>query len=259
MASARLKPFLMPCAPTSIQFDMMKPFPTSVEWVFLDLDNTLWDFDANANEALKELYRRHELHLHSDFHVDQFVSLYQDVNAAYWKRYELGEVSKEVLRTARFTDTFDLMGVPAALQPKDVWQEYLDICPIMTQMMPKALEALDVLKTRFKIALLTNGFEATQQTKIRCSGIAPYIDFMVTSESLGIAKPNKLFFDHALSQAECEAPQAVYLGDTWDTDVTGGLQAGIRTYWYRRGQAHREETHPLYGGAVEDLMAFAHL
>ncbi|MFM7638239.1 MAG: YjjG family noncanonical pyrimidine nucleotidase [Bacteroidota bacterium] len=238
---------------------MMKPFPASVEWVFLDLDNTLWDFDANANEALKELYRRHNLHLHSDFHVDQFVLLYQDVNAAYWKRYERGEVTKEVLRTARFTDTFDLMGVPAALQPTDVWQEYLDICPLMTQMMPQALESLALLSQRYKLALLTNGFEATQQTKIRCSGIEPFIRFMVTSESLGVAKPNKAFFDHALFQAGCAAPQAVYLGDTWDTDVVGGLEAGILTYWYRRGQAPREESHPLFGGVIDDLMGFAQL
>lgn len=62
---------------------------------FLDLDNTLWDFDANATEALKELFRRHNLHLHTDYHVDQFVALYQDVNAAYWKRYERGEVSRK--------------------------------------------------------------------------------------------------------------------------------------------------------------------
>ncbi len=238
---------------------MMKPFPSTVEWIFLDLDNTLWDFDANANEALKELYRRHNLHLHSDYHVDQFVALYQDVNAAYWKRYERGEVSKEVLRTARFTDTFDAMGVPAALQPANVWQEYLDICPLMTQMMPQALEALQVMSQRYNVALLTNGFEATQQTKIRCSGIAPLIQFMVTSESLGVAKPSEAFFTQALSMACCEANQAVYLGDTWDTDVVGGLQAGIFTYWYRRGQVHREESHALYGGVVDDLMAFAHL
>lgn len=88
----------------------MKAFSEAVKWVFLDLDNTLWDFDANAEEAIKELYHRHELHLHSDFHVDQFLSLYKDVNAAYWLRYEKGEVTKEVLRTARFNDTFTAMG-----------------------------------------------------------------------------------------------------------------------------------------------------
>lgn len=172
---------------------MLKAFPSGVKWVFLDLDNTLWDFDANATEALKELFRRHNLHLHTDYHVDQFVALYQDVNAAYWKRYERGEVSKEVLRSARFTDTFDAMGIPTILQPADVWQEYLDICPLMTLMMPNALKSLEVLSQRFNVALLTNGFEATQQTKIRCSGIEPYVKFMVTSESLGVAKPSLLF------------------------------------------------------------------
>lgn len=238
---------------------MLKSFPASVKWVFLDLDNTLWDFDANANEALKELYRRHNLHLHTDYHVDQFVSLYQDVNAAYWKRYERGEVTKEVLRSARFTDTFDAMGIPPMLQPANVWQEYLDICPIMTLMMPNALEALEKLSQRFHIALLTNGFEATQQTKIACSGIAPYVKFMVTSETLGVAKPSVDFFNEALIQAGCDASQVVYLGDTWDTDVLGGMNAGILTYWYRRGQQIRACNDVLFGGIVDDLMGFAQL
>lgn len=238
---------------------MLKAFPSGVKWVFLDLDNTLWDFDANATEALKELFRRHNLHLHTDYHVDQFVALYQDVNAAYWKRYERGEVSKEVLRSARFTDTFDAMGIPTILQPADVWQEYLDICPLMTLMMPNALKALEVLSQRFNVALLTNGFEATQQTKIRCSGIEPHVKFMVTSESLGVAKPSLLFFEKALVAANCGADEVVYLGDTWDTDVVGGMGAGILTYWYRRGQEDRTEENQFYGGAVDDLMGFVQL
>jgi putative hydrolase of the HAD superfamily len=238
---------------------MLKPFPTGVKWVFLDLDNTLWDFDANATEALKELYRRHHLHLHTDYHVDQFVALYQDVNAAYWKRYERGEVTKEVLRTRRFTDTFDAMGIPSLLQPADVWQEYLEICPLMTLMMPNALTALEGLSKRYNVALLTNGFEATQQTKIRCSGIASFIKFMVTSETLGVAKPSPLFFERALSEANCSAQEAVYLGDTWDTDVEGGMGAGILTYWYRRGQTERIVENEFYGGAIDDLMGFVQL
>ena len=171
----------------------MRAFSEAVKWVFLDLDNTLWDFDANAEEAIKELYHRHELHLHCDFHVDQFLSLYKDVNAAYWLRYEKGEVTKEVLRTARFTDTFNAMGVAPALQPANVWQEYLEICPVMTRMMPGALECLAELKKKYRIALLTNGFENTQQTKIAVSGIGEYVDFMMTSEAVGMAKPDSRF------------------------------------------------------------------
>ncbi len=239
----------------------MRAFSEAVKWVFLDLDNTLWDFDANAEEAIKELYHRHELHLHSDFHVDQFLSLYKEVNAAYWLRYEKGEVTKEVLRTARFTDTFNAMGVAAALQPENVWQEYLDICPIMTRMMPGALDCLTELKKKYRIALLTNGFERTQQTKISVSGIGAFVDFMMTSESVGMAKPDSRFFALALETAGCSAEEAVYLGDTWHTDVEGGMGAGIVSYWYRRGQDHRDlpSNDSNFGGVVEDLMDFARL
>jgi putative hydrolase of the HAD superfamily len=187
--------------------------------------------------------------------------LYKDVNAAYWLRYEKGEVTKEVLRTARFTDTFNAMGLEAALQPANVWQEYLDICPIMTRMMPGALDCLAELKKKYRIALLTNGFERTQQTKISVSGIGEFVDFMMTSESVGMAKPDSRFFALALEKAGCNAQEAVYLGDTWHTDVDGGMGAGIVSYWYRRGQDRRDL--PLddsnFGGVVDDLMDFARL
>ena len=193
--------------------------------------------------------------------MDQFLALYKDVNAAYWLRYEKGEVTKEVLRTARFTDTFNAMGLEAALQPANVWQEYLDICPIMTRMTPGALDCLAELKKKYRIALLTNGFERTQQTKISVSGIGEFVDFMMTSESVGMAKPDSRFFALALEKAGCKAQEAVYLGDTWHTDVEGGMGAGIVSYWYRRGQDRREL--PLddsnFGGVVEDLIDFARL
>ena len=239
----------------------MRAFSKAVKWVFLHLDNTLWDFDANAEEAIKALYHRHQLHLHSDYHVDQFLALYKDVNAAYWLRYEKGEVTKEVLRTARFTDTFTAMGVPPALQPLDVWQEYLEICPVMTRMMPGALACLEALREKYQIGLLTNGFEQTQQTKIVASGIAPFIDFMLSSEAIGVAKPDPNFFALALGKAGCKAHEAVYLGDTWHTDVEGGMGAEIVSYWYRRGQDLRPlpTENPYFGGVVDDLLQFAGL
>lgn len=204
-----------------------------LKWVFLDLDNTLWDFDANAREALKELYHRHSLHLHCDWHVDAFISLYQDVNAAYWKRYEKGEVDKETLRTARFYDTFNQMGIPSALQPTNIWQEYLEICPIMKVLMPGAFDAVKRIHEKYKIAILTNGFEKTQALKLYANGLEPMVDLVVSSEALGLAKPNVKFFEEALRLAQVSANEVIYVGDNWQTDVKGGLSAGIVTFWYQ--------------------------
>ncbi len=236
----------------------------AIDWVFLDLDNTLWDFDGNAEEALKVLYERHNLEFHTNFKVDQFISLYKDVNHAYWSKYEKGEVDKETLRTKRFTDTFDLMGLPHALQPDNVWQEYLDICPLMTKLMPNALECLEILSSKFKIGILTNGFEETQTIKLRESGIGKYVNFMQSSEAVGVAKPSLDFFQLAFTNVRCLPESCVYIGDNFKTDVIGGISSGMKTYWYQYGGISVindpdifDEYGENYGGKVSDLRHWA--
>ena len=235
----------------------------SIDWVFLDLDNTLWDFDGNAEEALKVLFDRHQLEFHTNYQVDQFILLYKDVNHAYWAKYEKGEVDKETLRTRRFTDTFELMGLPHALHPNNVWQEYLDICPLMTRLMPGALECLEILSKHFKIGILTNGFEETQTIKLKESGIGRFVDFVQSSERVGLAKPAPDFFQLALNSVNCAAENAIYIGDNFKTDVLGGLSVGMRTFWYRYDNTIQIEYPisqsllPFYGGEISDLCHWA--
>ncbi len=229
-----------------------------IDWVFFDLDNTLWDFDKNADKALHELYARHNLHLHSSYQVEQFIQLYKDVNASYWSKYEAGQIDKETLRTARFTDTFNMMGIQSALQPENVWNEYLEICPLMTDLLPGALECLSKLSQVFQIGILTNGFELTQNIKIKESGIFKYVQFMQTSEDVKFAKPSIEFFNRALDRNGLKACSCVYIGDNEKTDVWGGLNAGITTFHYRYNEAQSAKIdHPLFGGVVLDLVDWA--
>lgn len=231
-------------------------YRTPLKWIFFDLDNTLWDFDANANEALKVLFHRHELALHTGFQVAQFIQLYQDVNKAYWKKYERGEINKEELRTARFTDTFAQMGLPPAMYPQQVWQEYLDICPQMTLLIPNALQVLHYLQGKVNIGILTNGFEQTQQTKLKTCGFDRYVAYVQTSEAVGMAKPNRAFFETALSRNGIHPTDCLYIGDNQDTDVLGGMNAGIFTYRFcYSDEPTRDEVqrHVLFGGNIHDL------
>lgn len=234
----------------------------SLKWVLLDLDNTLWDFDRNAKEALKELFHRHNLELHTGFQVEQFIHLYEDVNKAYWSKYEKGEVSKEILRTRRFTDTFEQMGLSPALYPTSAWEEYLEICPVMTEMIPGALEALEIIKSKYSIGILTNGFEKTQSTKLECSGIAPFVDYFQSSERIGIAKPSIDFFNNALQYIGSNQSEVVYIGDNWKTDVKGGLDAGIHTFHYVYDESAEVNVndisnHHKFGGHIVDLVDWA--
>jgi FMN phosphatase YigB (HAD superfamily) len=100
--------------------------------------------------------------------------------------------------------------------------------------MPGARDFIQAIAPHFKLAILTNGFEQTQQTKLACCGLGGYFEFMLSSEGLGHAKPSQVFFEAALNQAQAEAADCLYIGDTFRTDVRGGVEAGIRTAWYLR-------------------------
>jgi len=228
--------------------------------LLLDLDNTLWDFDGNAEEALAELFHRHKLHIRTSHSVHHFIETYKGINKSYWKRYEAGEIAKDLLRTGRFIDTFRALGIPDEEHPENVWDEYLEICPVMTRMMPGAMTFVKEMKEYFVIVLLTNGFEKTQRTKIQACGLVDYVDLMISSEAAGIAKPDKGIFEIALKTAEEKWGKfncVFYAGDTWETDVAGGVNAGIRTCWYNHtaSEMPQDETahHPLFLGAYDSL------
>jgi len=232
--------------------------------LLLDLDNTLWDFDGNAEEALAELFHRHRLHVRTSHSVHQFIDTYKSINKTYWKRYEAGEIQKDLLRTGRFIDTFRALGIPDEEHPENVWDEYLEICPLMTRMMPGAMAFVQEMKEVFVLVLLTNGFEKTQRTKIQACGLDRYVELMITSESVGIAKPDKAIFDVAIAAAteKCGAfNRFFYAGDTWDTDVKGGVNAGIPTFWYNHAAiempSDEVSKHPMFMGSCETLSELA--
>lgn len=203
-----------------------------IEILLLDLDNTLWDFDANANNALEELFHRHHLQHRTGNTATYFIEEYKKINKRFWEQYEKGEISKDFLRTERFTEVFRKMGIPDSEHPENVWEEYLEICPVMTQMVDGAWDLLDYFKSKVKMGLITNGFQRTQEVKIKSTGIDAYIDFMVTSESTGWAKPDVRIFEKALELANAEPSAALYIGDTYRSDIVGAHNAQIDAILY---------------------------
>lgn len=209
----------------------------TISLLLLDLDNTLWDFDANANLALTELFQRHHVALRTGKTAEEFIELYIRINRLYWEKYERGEISKEILRSGRFTDTFLQMGIPIEEHPENLWEEYLDICPRMPGMVPGALELLQEMHSKVRIGLITNGFEATQTIKIQSAGIDKYVDFMTTSEATGTPKPNPEIFAAALHIYRVNPSEALYIGDTWHADMEGAYHANIEAIFYNHIQA----------------------
>ncbi len=99
---------------------------------------------------------------------------------------------------------------------------------------PGAAALLAVLHGRVTIAVVTNNTVAEQTEKLAAFNLAPYVDALVTSEEVGMAKPGPAIFAHALLRCDCPAAAAVMVGDSWRNDVEGARHAGIRAVWFNR-------------------------
>jgi putative hydrolase of the HAD superfamily len=58
--------------------------------IFFDLDHTLWDFDANADKTLIDMYEAFNLESLGINDLKKFLLEYHQINKQMWLDYELG-------------------------------------------------------------------------------------------------------------------------------------------------------------------------
>jgi HAD superfamily hydrolase (TIGR01509 family) len=93
---------------------------------------------------------------------------------------------------------------------------------------------LKSLKSQAHIGIVTNNFLEEQRAKLDVCGLTPFVDIMVTSEECGYTKPAPEIFHITLDHLRCSAHEAVMIGDSWDVDIIGARNAGIRPIWFNR-------------------------
>ncbi len=57
-------------------------------------------------------------------------------------------------------------------------------------------------------------------------------EFIITSSNFMFRKPNKRIFDLALEKAQLQPDKVWYIGDQYECDVKGSLNAGMLPVWY---------------------------
>jgi putative hydrolase of the HAD superfamily len=60
------------------------------------------------------------------------------------------------------------------------------------------------------------------------------VDDLIVSEFVGFRKPSREFFRHALERTGFAPSECVVVGDLWDIDIQGALNAGLDSIWLNR-------------------------
>ena len=197
--------------------------------VFFDLDHTLWDFDRNSVLAFERVFQKHNIELP----LIDFLKEYEPINLVYWKKYREDLVTKEELRRGRLTETFDVFKMKYSLQTIDSLANcYIDELPIDNHLFADAIEILDYLSEKYKLHIITNGFQEVQHLKLQNSGIKKYFNTITTSEEVGLKKPNPVIFETAIVKASVEPQNSMMIGDSFEADIIGAAKIGMHTMFF---------------------------
>jgi HAD superfamily hydrolase (TIGR01662 family) len=98
---------------------------------------------------------------------------------------------------------------------------------------PDAAPCLAELRRRgYRVGIAGNQPAAAEQALERL-GLG--VDFIASSTSWGVEKPDPEFFVRVAAAADCPAGRIVYVGDRVDNDVLPARAAGMLTVFLRRG------------------------
>lgn len=195
--------------------------------LFFDLDGTLWDFESNSTETLREIYAELQLEGLGVPAFDKFIHDYHLINDALWASYKKHEITKEELSVGRFSQTLALYGIHSEELASRIARLYVDRSPLKTKLIPGTLEVLENLRPNYKLHVITNGFSEIQRRKLAISGLEQYFDTLITSDEAGVNKPNKEIFDFALKKAGALASESLMIGDEPEADIEGARLAGL--------------------------------
>jgi len=195
--------------------------------LFFDLDRTLWDFEANSLLTLQEMYEKRKLGKRGVSGFEDFLKFYKDYNHHLWDLYKLGEIEKEFLSVERFRGSLKHFNIEDEKLSALMAEDYITISPTKTKLFPDTIEVLQYLSAKYQLHIITNGFNEVQFVKLKNSNLAPFFSQIITSEMVGVQKPNPRVFEFALLKAVAAKVDSIMIGDDQKVDIIGAENFGI--------------------------------
>lgn len=212
-------------------------FNKSISDIFFDLDHTLWDFERNSALTFQKIFAEAEI----EVSLSKFLEVYVPLNLAFWKLYRENKINKPDLRYQRLKTTFDAIGYEIKDEVINILSaEYITNLAAYNNLLPNTVEILDYLKPKYKLHIITNGFQEVQTRKLVNSNISGYFNQVINSEMAGVKKPNPEIFELALHKANTMADRSLMVGDNIEADILGAKAVGFHALHFN---AHNDPKH----------------
>ena len=199
-----------------------------IKVVLWDIDGTLLSFKLAERAAIRACFEKFGL----GEITDEMLAEYSKINASYWKRLELGELTKRQVLRGRFEEFFNAYGLDTSCVD-DFNAEYQVRLGETVVFNDNGRELVERLRGKVKQYAVTNGTLVAQRGKLKNSGLDQLLDGVFISDVVGVEKPGKGFFDAVFAAiGEYDKDEVLIVGDSLTSDMQGGNNAGILCGWY---------------------------
>lgn len=220
--------------------------------VILDLDNTLYDYEVCNNYALEStfIFLKTEYNLSNT--IEQLFDSYYKINTNL--KLVLGNTASSHNRTIYFKNLLKELNLPLSevIKIKDYyWTKYHEKMILNDGV----LEFLNYLKlNKIKIYVLTDFTLTEQLEKLKLLGIDTYVDNIISSEEVGVDKPNPTIFLHMLNTISNSPSETIMIGDSKNKDIIGAENVGITGILYENNFKQILEKFMLVNNSIIELV-----
>ncbi|MGB6521740.1 MAG: HAD family hydrolase [Candidatus Cybelea sp.] len=203
-----------------------------IDLVLFDLDDTLHDdtfaYQSAAEEVAREVAAEHG--------VDALAlqAAYVAEAEGFWQRLSPRDLKVKLsrVRASMWQNALESVGVASPEVAEQSAERYNAYRSKYYTLFPGAVELLKALRERgMKLGIVTNGLSETHREKIALLRISEYFDAIFLADEVGMIKPDPLLFAHACRTLGGAPAHSAMVGDRYDRDIRGALEAGLFTIW----------------------------
>jgi len=204
---------------------LLRPFPSVAEVCSEVLAG--YGYDVSAEELIPALVKADKAYEEQYWKDDRF--WLKEVDAAkFWAglyKLMLTEVGIDGEADAIAENIYQAFGKGRR------WRPFDDVVPAFEVMVAKG----------YKLGLVSNWDSRLSSLMVE-TGLAKYLDFVISSAGVGYLKPQPRIFELALERAGVTAAEAVHIGDHYYADVMGARSVDILPVLIdRQGQTRKAD------------------
>ncbi len=193
--------------------------------LLFDFDNTLVDFHESSHLAFDQTFRDYGLAQKKEHY-----QIYSKINAEIWSDFEQKKITANDIRKSRFTLFFKEVGIEN-IDGFEFNAKYLMNIIKFTTIRAEVVGMLERLHEKYKMCIITNGLKEVQRARIEKCGITHLFDSITVSDEIGVAKPDKKYFEIALEKLDAGISKSkiLVIGDSLKSDIAGAQDYGLKS------------------------------